>query len=385
MTSLLPSPTQKTPEVVINAEIDFLLCCTHIHIDSAAAEKIRTLSQQDIDWGYLIQIGTYHKVLPLLYHSLKTICPEAVPKDVLDLLKFHFQVNLLRNKVLSKELFRVLELLAKHSIPAIPYKGLELTALAYANLALRQFNDIDILIRKEDTLKAKKILPFQGYKLALDLAWEHHFVHQKTQVTIDLHQSIVPKIFCLDLDFDYLWKQLRPLYINSKPLSSLPPDDLLLILCILVGKDCYHKKLCLIQLCDIAELLQAHPRIDWARLLQKSRTLGCERMLLLSLFLVGDLLRISLPKAISEQISKALISKYLAMQVRTQMWSEFTQETGPDGDGFWQSLWSHNHYFYLGMREQPTAKLIYCHYWLRQCFDKTLILAGLRASTRMRR
>jgi hypothetical protein len=124
---------------------ELLLYCAQTPIDSEIAERIRTLLQQDIDWAYLIQTAAQHGVMPLLYQSLNTTCPEAVPKANLAQLRNYFHTNAQRNLFLTKELLKLLTLFETHSIPAIPFKGPVLAVSAYGNLSLRQISDLDIL------------------------------------------------------------------------------------------------------------------------------------------------------------------------------------------------------------------------------------------------
>ena len=71
-------------------EVALLLQCARTFVDSAAAEQIRALLREDIDWQYLIQAAHAQGVTPLLYLSLHTNCPEAIPKPVLTQLQRYF-------------------------------------------------------------------------------------------------------------------------------------------------------------------------------------------------------------------------------------------------------------------------------------------------------
>ena len=62
------------------------------------------------------------------------------------------------------ELIKLLNLFKKHELNVIPYKGPLLAIYAYKNLTLRQFDDLDIFVNKNDVLKIKEILISNGYK-----------------------------------------------------------------------------------------------------------------------------------------------------------------------------------------------------------------------------
>ena len=67
--------------------------------------------------------------------------------------------NLLR----TGELVKCLNLLQSQGITAVPMKGPVLAASAYGSLVLREFNDLDILVRERDVTRARDILIAEGY------------------------------------------------------------------------------------------------------------------------------------------------------------------------------------------------------------------------------
>ena len=61
---------------------------------------------------------------------------------------------------MTVELNKILKLLKANNIDTIPYKGPVLASLAYGDIALRQFQDLDISINQSDIFKTKDILIF---------------------------------------------------------------------------------------------------------------------------------------------------------------------------------------------------------------------------------
>lgn len=151
------------PWISTRFEDELLLCCARSHVDPKTAERIQNLLQEDLDWIYLIGTAFQHRVLPLLYSSLKNTSLKGVPQVILNQLHSHFHANTQNNLFLTKELLILLELFADHNISAIPFKGPVLAASAYGDLAWRQFSDLDILVHKQDFLKAKDLLIRHGY------------------------------------------------------------------------------------------------------------------------------------------------------------------------------------------------------------------------------
>ena len=75
----------------------------------------------------------------------------------LSLLEFG-RTNSTRNLVLTAELLRLFNLFDQAEIPAISFKGPVLTQLLYGDFSLREFSDLDIVVREADVSKAEDIL-----------------------------------------------------------------------------------------------------------------------------------------------------------------------------------------------------------------------------------
>ena len=68
-------------------EHELLLWCSRTSVDPQTAGRIRNLVGEEIDWQYLSRKASQHGVMPLLWQSFSTICPEAVPRATLDQLR----------------------------------------------------------------------------------------------------------------------------------------------------------------------------------------------------------------------------------------------------------------------------------------------------------
>ncbi len=348
----------QTRTVDMRPEVELLLSCARTYIDPKRAERIKTLLQEDIDWDYLLRTARLHGVIPLLYHSLDATCPEAVPKARLAQLCNYFHTNARRSFFLTGELLKVLHLFEAHGIRVIPYKGPVLASSVYGKLMLRQFCDLDILIHKRDVLRTQKLLISQGYQLKYQRNWEYHFVTEDSKVNLDLHYSgITPREHPFPLDFDRLWKRLEPVSLASTTVLNLNSEDLLLILCVQVTKDCWQWTEKLAKICDIAEVIRVYPGMDWNRLIKQASNLGSERMLFLGLLLAHDLLGIDLPEEILRRIQTNLVVKALAKQVCGRLFG--TEDRFFVTDGPPKYLDTEKILFYLRVRERLQDKVPY--------------------------
>jgi hypothetical protein len=321
----LASPDlQEVNKSRIRPEIELVLCCARSRIDDKYAERIKSLVEQDLDWPCLIQTAARHGVSPLLYKHLKSICQEAIPTAALEKLHQLFQITTQRNMLLAGELVRVLSQLGDQGIVAVPYKGPVLADLLYANIALRPSCDLDILVLQQDVLRVKEFLIALGYqpKLKMTSAQEMAYLESKTEhtydfchpsraVTIELHWRIEPKYSTVIEPQDF-WHKLELTSFAGTTIANLPLEDWLPILCVHASRHIWER---LVWLCDVAELLQACPDIDWQKVMRQAHQLGYKRILLVGLCLAHRLLAADLPPEIAREIAADRQVELLASRV----------------------------------------------------------------------
>ena len=204
----------------LRPEVELLFCCAQTSIASERAQRIKDLLEEDLDWLYLVHLASRHGVMPLMYHSLMTLCPDAVPQAVFAQLRVHFLVNADHNQLLTQELLMLLHVLESHGIPAIPYKGPTLAATLYGNLTLRQFCDLDLLVHTRDFTCTTHLLLAQGFRHHRAFEWETSFVHDQRLVMVDLHRGLTPHRFPFRLDFKRLWQHRQPVDIAGTWIST---------------------------------------------------------------------------------------------------------------------------------------------------------------------
>lgn len=322
----------------LRPEVELLLCCARLRPDDEITARIRSLVQSKPDWDALLRLAERHRVVPLLFRQLQAACPAtAVPPAILARLQNHFYLSALRNDRLSRELCEILKLFSQQRIPVIPYKGPALALSLYGDLALRQFGDLDLLIHRADVPQASELLHSIGYRKQHQLTraqeaafqrseCEHLFYRDHSeQLYLDLHWEFVPRYFSLKLDPEIFWPRLEETDFEGLSILSFKPEDLLLILCVHAAKESWER---LVWLCDIRELVNAHPHLNWQQLIEQASAVGALRILLVSLALAHDLLATTLPP----EIAQAIESDRTVQTLTTQLKQQLLQETaGPAG------------------------------------------------------
>lgn len=343
---------------VLPREISLLLNCARTEVDGETAERIRETAGQRLDWDRLIQTALTNGLMPLLYESLKAHAGDVMPPDSLNKLKDLFQKNTARTLLLTGELFRILDLFVAQGIEAMPYKGPAVAVLVYGRLSLRQFVDLDILVRKRDVWHCQQILIGAGYQPHFDiterqlpaflkLGYVQMFMRDRGQSVVELHWGIASRFFSFPLDTDRFWDRLHYVDLMGHKVLSPSTEDLLLILCVHGAKDIWER---LEWICAIAELLRAHDEIDWEVLRRNAKELGVERIVLLGLCLAGNLFGVRLPEAVARDIEAQSAIARLAAEVQ-----ESVLRMDPQSPGLRQRI-----LFHLRTRERMSDRLRYC-------------------------
>ena len=328
-------------KAIANPEISLLLYCSRTRLNNSIKEKIKYLVAQDLDWEYLISLAARHGLLPLLYNSLNNTCRDALPDSILAELRTYFQTNVQRNLFLTSQLLKYLSIFQANEIDAIPFKGPCLTTSVYGNIALRQFSDLDVLIRKEHVKKATEILIDLGFdapKVIVEAKDKPYFQnniflespqHQgsydlynpETQVQFEMHWSLTTKAFPFSPTFEYLWQNTESVIFAGRKVPQFSQEILLIYICVHASKP-KHTWSELKWVCDLAELIQSNPRLDWQEVDRKAKLWGCDRLVNIGLLLARKLLNLELPEPICLKIDRDKVARELVQEVIDRIFVE---------------------------------------------------------------
>ncbi|HYE75027.1 MAG TPA: nucleotidyltransferase family protein, partial [Blastocatellia bacterium] len=275
----------------LEAEEELILCCARIKPDRQTISKMHELVDGEVDWERFLQLASSNRVLPLVYQSLKQ-CDLSIPLFVIERLEQSSSKIAKWNIYLTGELFRILDLLDAHNIAAIPYKGPALADAVYGDLCLRQFSDLDILVREQDVLKVKQLLVTEGFKpeyrfnrfqetAYLNVGCEYNFNDESRNLHVEIHWRILPKLFAQARRADRLWEGVKVRSLAGRTIREFRPEDLLSHLCMHGFKHCWER---LSLICDIAELIRRNEGMDWDEVVVRATKSGSLRLLSLGLF-----------------------------------------------------------------------------------------------------
>jgi hypothetical protein len=362
MTATTPPATETAIIKRASPEVELLLLCARASVGDEERRRIVELAASVVEWDAVLRLAGRHGLVPPLFMRVSEFCADAAPADALASLRDQFRRVSALNVYLSDELRQLLRLFAACGVEAMPYKGPALAVAAYGNVALRQFCDLDIIVRARSLDAAKEVLVERGYQPYGGLDDAQQSVVQRTQCNlaftcdddrtiVELHWEVAARGFSPALAAEELWARSGVAEFEGESVRALAPEDLLLALCIHGTKHVWER---LGWLCDIARLVESSDELDWDALRQRAHEGGCSRMLALALALARDLLGARLPEEATMLIEQDAASRELCRIVASRLLSDADMQPGVRA--YFR--------FQVAARERWRDRIRYCRYAL---------------------
>jgi len=305
----------------------------------AIAEEIRRIAAGPIDWEYLLNEAADQSVTPLLCRQLSAVAADILDEARIQRLKDLMRAHAMRTLVLAAELITILNQFRSTDIQAIPYKGPVLAAQAYGDVALREFEDLDIVLRQRDMTKANDIIVGLGYRpkypwiLSADanaslVPGEYNYRDEPRRMMVELHTERTLRHFPVPPDLDDLASRLVPVSVGGHDVYTFASEDMLVLLCIHGAKDFWER---LSWIADVAEFVQAYPQLDWDRCLRRAASMRAERMLDLGLALGVRFFDAPLPAEILARVRADAAAEAIAAEVERRLLTRTRVELGGAG------------------------------------------------------
>jgi hypothetical protein len=313
-----------------------LVLCARMRMEPAVAQEIRALVARPLDWDYLLSQAAENSLTPLLARNLSVSAADIVPPDQMKRLADATRANTARCLILTAELIKIMDMLQSDGIPAIPYKGPVLAAQAYGDLTLREFDDLDIILRQRDMAKANEIVTSLGYSPRFPwilspgaasslVPGEYNYREESRRMMVELHTEVTLRHFPGPPDLDDLARRLVPVALSGHEVETFAPEDALPILCVHGSKDFWER---ISWIADIAELLQKYPQLDWDTVFRRAESWRAQRMLHLGLALAAGLLDASPPGEILSRVREDRVAASLASEVIQRLLSREQRTLG---------------------------------------------------------
>jgi hypothetical protein len=321
----------KTPYTMENLrpELRLLVACAEPQSSASARNNAASLLPQMTDWPYLFAAADRHGVRMLLFRMLHAVNFANVPEEWKKVSKEASRKRIEQNLLFAAELARLLRLLEANGILGIPYKGPVLALQAFGDLGLRDFGDLDILVRHRDIDGVTQLMQAEGYTLRLPaqrpgaseatrVPGQYYFDRAPDFRAVEFHTEKTLRYYPVPLDLGRLRSRLVTIPLAGELVATFCAEDALNVLAVHGSKHLWSR---LQWVTDLAWLLHATPEFSWPLAMESAEELGAERMTLTSLVLASQIFSFELPPPIARRVASGSSVKHAAAQALAEMFS----------------------------------------------------------------
>ncbi|HLN20212.1 MAG TPA: nucleotidyltransferase family protein [Bacteroidales bacterium] len=148
--------SQPSPEELL------LIALCRLDFSAEQSEAAKALSAKVTDWEYFVKLANEHGISSLVHHNLEKLgLTGPMPEKELAFLKNANMLSMARNAAMMGMLSKAV---SDTKLKTVLLKGAALELIVYGNNGLRQMSDIDLLLTKEDCMKAYRLLQEKGFK-----------------------------------------------------------------------------------------------------------------------------------------------------------------------------------------------------------------------------
>jgi hypothetical protein len=143
---------------------ELLLSLCQYPFDEKNRETLSRLIRDVRDWNELVRLINAHGIIALAAYNIKEAGLEKeIPADGMSFLENGYRQSVVRNFWLKERWKEVNEILNNAGIKHILLKGMALEHTIYGARGLRQMNDTDILVSREEAAEAWQVLQKNGF------------------------------------------------------------------------------------------------------------------------------------------------------------------------------------------------------------------------------
>jgi Uncharacterised nucleotidyltransferase len=284
------------------------------------------------NWPGLLQRAEDHGLTLLLTERVKNLNQAFIPLEFRDQLRELQRSCRLSALQLTAELFRVLDCLAVSGIDVLLTKGPALSVRCYGEPDMRQYGDIDLIVRESDIGRVTQAMVELAYQPRVPLwaieakksAGEHAFRKSGTDVLVEFHTERTFRYHPCSLRIEKVFERSAFVTIDGREVPVLSLEEELVLICVHGAKHFWER---LMWIADVAALISRQP-LDWDRTVAMADEVGAQRIVNLGLCLASDLLGAELPPQLGARIRLDRTVAKLAAQIERRLAHSQPREFG---------------------------------------------------------
>lgn len=292
----------------------------------------------EINYGKLLRLSYDHRVLPLVFHHIEAGTPyiPSPPTGIIDVGRIVSESQRLRTDSILKHAKIIFSELNNSEIRFMLFRGLLLATTVYKRPHFRNFEDIDLLVPKDDEEKVDRVLKDLGYeqgrfdtqrkiivpysKEELDF-WVKDRQHSGSYllltddpftraIKVDVHHKLTNIHDSFQIQNNDLLPNSREEKILGLKIEAIDIQDLVLMLCVHIhthSRWLYEIRdrndLHLSRFTDIFEVVNSYKStIDWDKIIAKTRQMGINFPVALGLFWTSKIYGQFFPEEVLDSI-----------------------------------------------------------------------------------
>lgn len=275
--------------------------CGQYVLPNGASTTQFSFSESSVDWSNVVEFACRQRIGPVLLARFQNRSQQSTPAHLVQSLETWFETSRRRNLKLTAELVRLVDLFESDGVRVLSYKGPVTAIRGYGDLSLRRFVDLDLLVPPSERQSAVELLRQQGYEQAT--TYEHLsetvLKHRETGILVDLHTRIVPDDVPFHIGFNELYDRRTTVDLGGQTVLTFSLRDAILAHTIHGTKHCWFRAEWVLA---VAALLTQCS--DLLSFLERAKSIGCERMVLLALVLSRRLFDTPFSEPINQRLEQ---------------------------------------------------------------------------------
>lgn len=301
---------------VLDAEWALLIECAKPQVNPARlAERLAA----PLAWPALIALAEDHGTLALTAARLLQQPEAAIPPESLEQVRAWRRNQALFTLNLTAEMFRLFANFAGANVEALVIKGPALSQRCYADPGLRQYGDLDLIVRDRDILRTTELMIALGYepRIPVDaiqsrkIPGEYVFRHSRSKLLVELHTELTFRYHPRPLPIEQLFRRQVRVEFDGNCVPALSLEDEFVLISIHGAKHFWER---LIYIADVAAFI-TRQQLDWDRLFCAAAEVEAQRMLRAALGIAADLLHAPLPPKVAAAVQSDATVPVLNRQI----------------------------------------------------------------------
>jgi len=276
-----------------------------------------------VDWQRVFELAKIHCVTPIICRFIAENGAASIPETATSIARKQFLEIWRRNTKFARALVETTRAIEAEGFPVIALKGPAFALQAWGDPAMREYSDLDLLVKPRHLPEVAKLLAARGYRArryAPDDNYGAAFFDFESEFTIadgvaiDLHIKLAPSYFPAGIDSERLWQNIVRVEMEGASVATSNPIDSARFVAAHAAK---HGWRCLGFVSDFAALASS-VQLDWQALFDETGSQS-RRMLSVGVILAREMCGARIPAEFAAVARRDRVAACLAHDIRARM------------------------------------------------------------------